>query len=84
MGCLGSAHQAGHTAPSHPIPSHPIPSHPIPSHPIPLCPQALLQEEPAEHLDTELRQQAMSTIAAMRYCPSTALPAWRHWSQPGP
>lgn len=23
MGCLGSAHQAGHTAPSHPIPSHP-------------------------------------------------------------
>ncbi|XP_032303128.1 uncharacterized protein LOC116654007 [Coturnix japonica] len=29
------------------------------------CIEALLQEEPAEHLDTELRQQAMSTIAAM-------------------
>ncbi|POI18579.1 hypothetical protein CIB84_017677, partial [Bambusicola thoracicus] len=50
MGCPGSAHQAGHTAPSHPIP---------------LCPQELLQEEPVERLDMELRQQAMRAIAAM-------------------
>ena len=54
----GSAHQAGHTATSHPIL---------------LCPQVLLQEEPTECLDVELRQQAMSAIAAMRYRPSPAL-----------
>lgn len=58
MGCPGSAHQAGHTAPSNPIP---------------LCPQALLQEEPAERVDMELQQQAMSAIDAMRYHLSPAL-----------
>ena len=47
--------------------------HTIPSHPIPLCSQELLQEEPADRLDTELRQQAMSAIATMRYGPSPAL-----------